>query len=297
MPLDAMKDEPTPYCNVVRCTSCELGSLATIPEAHEVPAFYDLKSYYTHGRSHMVDRPGSFAEKVLVRLAYAFDNPRLFVPEQIAKLLPANGSICDLGCGDAVYLNRFAELGFEVVGVDPDENALKNSDVKVIQGTAEELPEPLIGQRYDLVIMTHSLEHCRNPSHAVRNAFEMTKAGGLCYIEVPNCSSQHFCWFNICSAMFDNPRHIHFFTPSALRALVRRAGFSETRSYHNGYVRNFLPSWRDWEVSIADRLRDAALVKSPPRHSFAKSVLLLLLSCWRRREYKYDSIGLLLARP
>src|SRR5207237_6349721 len=135
--------------------------------------------------------------------------------------------ICDLGCGHADYLRQFKALGFDVVGVEPDPDAREQANaagVKVLDGTAESPPEHM--GLFDLVICTHALEHCRNPKSALENAFAMTKPGGSCYIEVPNCAAEHFRTFTVCSEMFDAPRHIHFFTADNLAALAEGAGFA-----------------------------------------------------------------------
>jgi SAM-dependent methyltransferase len=218
----------------------------------------------------------------------------------MAPLLPAGGRICDLGCGHARYLKEFKALGFEVIGVDPDPDARAHAaevGVVVEVGTAEDVPDDLPDAAFDLVIMTHSLEHCRDPRRAVENAFRLTRPGGLCYVEVPNCASEHFKTFNICSTMHDSPRHIQFFTPSALRSLMRSVGFEPRQTFYQGYIRNFDQSWRAWERTIAQRVSAFEPRLAPRDHSFLASVSLLFRSFWRAPEEKYDSIGLLMARP
>jgi SAM-dependent methyltransferase len=297
MPLDAKKNEPTPYSSVVRCERCGLGSLSPLPEADEIPAFYALDRYYTHGESHISAVPPSLLDKALTKLAWWADHSEPFDPARIAVSLSPGARICDLGCGHAQYLQTFKALGFEVVGVDPDPSAraqAAQAGVMVLEGTAEDVPD--MGRQFDLVLMTHSLEHCRDPERALANAARLTKPGGLCYIEVPNCACEHFETFTICSEMFDAPRHIHFFTPAALEEGCRRAGLSIKKRLFSGYVRDFGTGWRGWEKDIADRVNNLDPSLKAKRHSFAASVGLLLRSFWRSPERKYDCVGLLLTK-
>lgn len=297
MPIDAKKNAPTLYSAVLKCADCDLGVLHPIPEAEAIADLYRLDHYYTHGDSHIKSRPGNIAERVLFRLAWARDKPNLFVPADIAALLPPRGRVCDLGCGHAYHLRRFREMGFEVVGVDPDAEAREQAGlagVTVLPGTAEDVPESLEDGTFDLVIMTHSLEHCRNPTKALANVARLTKPGGLCYVEVPNCASEHFKTFTVCSEMFDAPRHIYFFSPDNLKAMMSSVGFVPEALHYHGYQRNFAPGWRDWEATIADRVRAHDPGARPKRHSFAESMSLFLRSRGLPPEAKYDSFGWLM---
>jgi SAM-dependent methyltransferase len=297
MPFDAKKNQPSRFSDFLRCESCGLGALHPLPDADEVSVMYAFDTYYTHGTGHMKPRGVSFVEKALVRIAHEFDKDRQFRVDEIAKDLPPGGEIVDLGCGGAIYLTRFAELGFSVIGVDPDKDARATAVVKVLDGTAEDIPDALDGCAFDLVIMTHSLEHCRDPRAALANAFRLTKPDGLCYIEVPNAGCEHFRTFTVCSEMFDAPRHLYHFTPTSLRFATEAVGFVEVSTYYHGYIRNFMARWRDWEAEIAARLSNFDKGLNPRRHTLIQSWLLLLRSFWRGPERKFDSIGLLLRRP
>lgn len=300
MPIDAKKNSPTPYRDVIRCKDCGHGVLYPLPSAEEIPEFYILNNYYTHGQTHIRPVSSTFADKILIKLSWLADRQQIFDVSETSRLLPVKGKVCDLGCGHAHYLQAFKRLDHDVLGVDPDPSAqaeaLKNG-ITVALGTAENIPAPISNQQFDLVIMTHSLEHCRDPVRAIHNAFALTKPGGYCYVEVPNCASEHFKTFTICSEMFDAPRHIHFFTPSSLRQLMVAAGYLPMRRYFQGYGRNFHPSWRAWEAKIAENVISAAPDRRPRKHSFGESLLLFLRSFLLPSEKKYDSIGFLMKRP
>lgn len=300
MPIDAKKNEAMPYSSVLACVDCGLGVLDPLPDADAIPAFYALDSYYTHGQSHIRHRPARLADRILTKLAWLTDRARPFEPGEIARRLPAGARICDLGCGHARYLQAFKALGFDVIGVEPDPVAraqAAEAGVRVEPGTSEDVPDSLPDGAFDLVIMTHSLEHCRDPRKALDNVFRLTRSGGYCYIEVPNCTAEHFRTFTICSEMFDVPRHIYFFSPDSLRAMMTGVGFIPMDMFYHGFVRNFDQNWRDWECAIADRVMAHAPGLRPRRHDIGASFALWLRAFWRKPVEKYDSFGLLMQRP
>jgi SAM-dependent methyltransferase len=300
MPIDAKKNEPTPYNAVLKCADCALGVLDPLPEPDAIAPLYELDQYYTHGDSHIAHRPSGLADRVLTKLAWIADGQRPFEPAEIAGLLPPGGRICDLGCGNAAYLQQFKQLGFDVIGVDPDPAAraqAAQAGIRVEPGTGEDVPGSVPTGAFDLVIMTHSLEHCRNPRKALENAVRLMKPGGHCYIEVPNCACEHFQTFTICSEMFDAPRHLYFFAPNNLKAMMTGLGLTPVDMLYHGYVRNFGPSWRGWEATIADRVAAQEPGLHPKHHGFAASAALLLRSFWRQPAAKYDSFGWLMQRP
>jgi SAM-dependent methyltransferase len=125
------------------------------PKAEEIPDLYKVPSYYTHGEDHIRQVKSRFWDKVLTKLAWKADFQTPFEPNQIARLLPAGGGVCDLGCGHAVILRRFKEMGFRVTGVEPDPSSrelAENYGVTVLPGTAEALPPELAGRQFDLVV-------------------------------------------------------------------------------------------------------------------------------------------------
>ncbi|MBO9623907.1 MAG: class I SAM-dependent methyltransferase [Sphingomonas sp.] len=299
MPIDAKKDAVTLFGHVVRCDRCGLGRSANMPRPEEIVGFYDVDAYYTHGETHMRPVTPGVLDKILVRLAWHADRACPFDCVEIARALPAGGTILDLGCGDGEKLAAFRDLGFVVLGVDPDpkSRALAASmGLEVLEGTAEAPPPAIDGRRFDLVIMSHSLEHCTDPVHALRNVRSLMADGGLAYIEVPNAGCLHFETFRQCSEMFDAPRHLWFFTPDALQSIAEQNGLRVVGWRYNGFTRVFTPTWRGWECEIFARLAKRGFAATAKRHSIPQSFRLLARSALARPKRKYDSIGILTSR-
>ena len=300
MPLDPLKGAENPHKDFVVCTECGLGAVSPMPSSEEIPSFYDTARYYTHGQSHLAEVNQTLLDRALLHAAWRLDKGQSLDPERIAKDLPPGASICDLGCGGGDLLGRFKALGFNVLGVEPDAAAraeAAKAGITVLAGTCEELPADLKGQSCDLVIMRHVLEHCRDPILALRKAFFLTRPGGMLFCEVPNCAATHFKSLGVCSAMFDAPRHLYFFTPACLRKAIGLGGFTFSGFQYMGYTRHHHASWRQWEASIYDRTRAYTARPSGRRHTVLRSIQLLLSTAFASDEKKYDSVAVYGRRP
>jgi SAM-dependent methyltransferase len=296
MPIDAKKDEYTPYGNVIRCSGCGLGMAAPMPEAGDVAGFYDLSAYYTHGESHMRPAPDQLLDKILVRLAWQADRAAPFEVETILDLLPQGGTVLDIGCGHGELVGQLVARGVDAIGMDPDERSralAADSGLTVLSGTAEVPAAEVAGRRFDMVVMSHSLEHCLDPAAALATVQSLLAPGGRAYIEVPNAGCLHFETFRHCSEMFDAPRHLWFFTDRSLMHLAEATGLRVERWHYNGFTRLFSRTWRNWECEIFDRLTRRGQSRNAKRHSWLRSLSLLVRSAGAAPARKYDSIGIL----
>ncbi len=303
MPIDAKTFEPMRYGRITRCDHCGIAGAAPMPAPEDVPAFYKLDAYYTQGQSHFADagRAG-FADKVRMRLAWMRDRGQRQTHETILKEARRLGvkketpRVLDIGCGDGERMKALTPLGCAAFGVDPDPVAVERGRAAghdIRQGTAEKAAAAFGDERFDIIIFRHALEHCIDPMAALRSVRSLLAPGGVAHIEIPNCASHHFQTFNIVSEMFDAPRHLWFFEPRALRAMMAEAGFTVSRTYFHGFARHYDNAWRATETRIRDRLLASGLQSSaaPPAHTRAQSLRLLASEAFAADERKYDCVG------
>lgn len=95
-------------------------------------------------------------------------------------------TVLEVGCGAGGILAGFKDAGCEVLGLDFDESylkAAKNNDIPVKRGSLEQL-EP--NSKFDLIILSHVLEHIVEPLPFLRQLFMYLEDDGLLYIEVPS---------------------------------------------------------------------------------------------------------------
>lgn len=135
----------------------------------------------------------------------------------------------DLGCGDGALLARLAGLGWDVWGIEPDPNAAAAAERavglpgRIMRGPAEDASYPT--GFFDLITLTHSLEHLDDPVLVLSRARRWLQPGGLLRVQVPNIAGIEARLFGRLWHGLDVPRHRHHFSPATLALLLHRSGF------------------------------------------------------------------------
>lgn len=97
----------------------------------------------------------------------------------------------DLGCGFAYLISEGKKEGFQVTGVEANQeivNLAKNREpLNVIHSLINEVNFP--EQSFDLVTLYDVLEHLLNPKEVISQASQWVKKNGLLIIEVPDGES------------------------------------------------------------------------------------------------------------
>jgi SAM-dependent methyltransferase len=268
------------------CPKCNYGRLAGDITPEEVASFYP-DAYYTHGTEPKRDSKLGFSDRLRAHLAWRLDFGTPLLPSEITPVHGGRMTFCDLGCGSGEQLRQFKEAGYEVVGVEPDPRArsIAQKVGVVLDGTAENIPPKIAGMRFDLILLSHVLEHCIDPMKALSNVRKILASDGSLVIEVPNNSALGFCAFRALWPWTDIPRHLNFFTERSLRAALQMSGFAVTRVNYVGYARQFHPDWIRTQEDIWARIGTG----SKPNFKWAAWAL-LYRTAFASDAAKYDSV-------
>ncbi len=131
--------------------------------------------------------------------------------------------LLDVGCGCGGYLEYFNSVGFISKGNDPDDKSAnfalsKGLDVDMIP--AEDMNYK---EKYGLVIIVGSLEHCRDPNIVLKKCWEYLEDFGLIIIKGRYYPiSESFRWLN--------SNHHRFFTDKSAQAILIKHGFKIIKS-------------------------------------------------------------------
>ncbi len=114
-----------------------------------------------------------------------------FIYQNLEGVVPKNGKILDVGCGNGIISMHLGMKGYSVLGIDISEKAIqtanshnheKNVKFKVI--SAENLVAQ--GHQYDAVICSEVLEHLNQPSSLLKTLHACLKDQGVMIVTVPN---------------------------------------------------------------------------------------------------------------
>ena len=130
-------------------------------------------------------------------------------------------SILDIGCGYGGVLfylgNNLKTKNLTGIAPDYDENTFsKYNEINFIKSNYE-FP---ISQKYELIILVHSLEHFLSPVKCLMTARENLTDDGILYIEVPN-----FYWEPFIINQIFTPVHISYFSKNDILNLIEYCGF------------------------------------------------------------------------
>ena len=278
----------------------QFGQILPRPSASAIAKYYEVNDYYTHGpdagASDAVHR--GVLQRALMSVAWRLD--RGIAPTSAWwKAVPPEGarSCVDIGCGDGSNLAMLAPYLDVLVGVEPDPKAREAASargIRVMDGVAESLPGELVPGSFDLVVISHVLEHCRDPIAALANARDLMSDRGVLMVETPNsaalgCKARGAGWY-----WLDVPRHLNFFTEDSLRTLCAHVALLPQRAEYSGFVRQFSRAWIEAETRIEARLDGRAKITAADfRRNFYRQVALLLRSGLAPARRKYDSVRLI----
>ena len=128
---------------------------------------------------------------------FAFDNQILlnWYPRRIVEKSSSGAKVLELGIGHGYSCNWFSEYFSSYTVVDASSAVIQhyqaqfpNSRARIVQSYFEEFDTT---EKYDLIIMGFVLEHVANPAVILKRYRSFLKAGGRCFVGVPNAESLH----------------------------------------------------------------------------------------------------------
>jgi SAM-dependent methyltransferase len=156
------------------------------------------------------------------------------------------GRVLDVGCGNGSRLAELRARGWDVQGVEPDSKAAavahERYHVPVVVGTLERDTFPQAS--FDAIVMTHVIEHVRDPLPVLRTCRMLLRPGGKLVVTCPNLDAYGHRRYGASWIALDAPRHEHLFTRASLIALSSAAGFTaiDARTSVRGAFGNFAGS-------------------------------------------------------
>jgi SAM-dependent methyltransferase len=189
---------------ILRCETCNLQFTDPIPTAEFLDSLYAQTRWNNKDIDVSATLPASQIR---------------FIQQNVGSYLPSYGKVLDVGCSAGSLLKLFRHAGWNVVGLEPNEEAASHArdkfQLNVQTGTLSTVT--FQAQEFDLICLSHVLEHLEDPLFNLQVIRQILKKDGFLFVEVPN-EGQGKCYGT-------TGYHLFFLTPQTLSMLLHKAGF------------------------------------------------------------------------
>ncbi len=219
--------EPFEY---LECGTCGSLRIKTVPQDLErhYPSRYYAFSEDSHGALYRLARRArdryAFSGRGILGRALASVRRRPPYLAWLRKLgITYESSILDVGCGGGVLVSSLADAGFTVTGIDAFIDAPKtlSNGRRILRQSLEQTVD-----RYDAVMLHHSLEHMRDPAAAFGHLRRLVNPGGTVLIRTPLVGQRAWRQYGVNWVGLDAPRHLYIPSRDGMLRLAAAHGFA-----------------------------------------------------------------------
>ncbi|MEB2783402.1 class I SAM-dependent methyltransferase [Algoriphagus persicinus] len=171
--------------------------------------YYDFPEYFSHD------------DKAKNLTQFIYQRVRKYTVSQKVKYLnqlkPLKGNYLDYGCGTAELLTKAKKEGWNVTGIEPNENARKLANSKLEEKVYKSINDLPKGS-FDIITLYHVLEHIHSLRKTTKQLLKHLESGGYILIAVPNPESYDAKKYGNSWAGWDVPRHLYHFNHQAIES-------------------------------------------------------------------------------
>jgi SAM-dependent methyltransferase len=215
---ERLRDDPEGRFKVVRNLETGLIQLHPLPTREEDARFYaqdrQVKAVFGHAD--------------LARLDSHFRPDKERQLELIKLHRPPPARLLDVGCGYGLSLTLAQQAGYQATGTDlPGERleAARARGVRVLAGDLVKGNPLPPGETFDVVLLSHVLEHVLEPERFLGRLRAWLDRDGLLVIELPNAADQMLANCEAYRRFFWQRAHLAYYTPQTLGLVIQGAGY------------------------------------------------------------------------
>ncbi len=209
------------YKDVYQCDECSLYFIDS-PTDEEINSLYK-NEYHNNIKNKLFEIAKS-------KMRYARSLSQFNFIKQTIDL--KNKDICEIGAFDGLLLSLFKKNNNNVFGYELNDDARVYAKKKYDIDLKENFLESK--SKYDIIILSHVIEHFREPKEILIKIKSMLKENGFIYIEVPNSPMPNECSYNMLMRYL-NTEHIVNFNMDNLIKFVESVDLKIVRSEYNNY--------------------------------------------------------------
>jgi SAM-dependent methyltransferase len=181
----------------------------------------------------------------------------------LERMLGRKGALLEVGCATGHFIKVGQQRGWQVTGIEvsPDLARYARDSFGLDVRVAGQIEDAGLGaQAFDVVYLSHVLEHLHNPRETLEQLRPLLTSDGLLVVHVPNEFEDllYLLFRPWIKGRFERDGlptdHLYFYTPRTIRQLVEQVGFKIER----------LSTW-DWRNQrnlLRGRRPGASIVKA-----------------------------------
>lgn len=256
------------YFEYQLCGSCGSMQLQDVPD--NLGKYYPNEDYYSFKLDMHIHKKADTIRKIQAEYLLFGKNKILGsllsigykMPEQYEwmKITGAKyeSAILDIGTGNGSLLAKLFQIGFtNLTGIDPFINASQDyGSIKILKKNIYEVTE-----KYDVVMMHHSLEHMFEPQRVLEQAGKITNPGGSLLVRIPIMGNYGWQQYGVFWCGIDAPRHIFIPSEKQMRHLAENAGFTVDKFYYDS---------SDYLIWSSEQYKKGMALHDPKSHMFNK---------------------------
>jgi len=182
---------------------------------------------------------------------------RRHIYNDIEKIHKPPGLMLDIGCSFGQTMAFFNDKGWTTTGIDVCEVSIKWSKAHGLNCSLNSINDYNPARKFDVIIMSHVLEHLADPAVALQGIKKWLKPGGIIHIRVPNILSKLLKYKIFFLGELKPYEHLYYFSADTIRLLLKKTGLKcsvTTRYRHSiGSIINMIirsklvlrPSWNE----------------------------------------------------
>ena len=208
---------------IMECNDCSLRFTSPIPDSNEVVNYYESDKYISHTKrvTSIFDIVYKIVRKFTLRSKWK-------IVKRISQ--KQSGTLLDIGCGAGNFLRIMKQSGWNIKGVEVNEEVRKLAEVNTNSIILNQTEFFNSTHKYDVITLWHSLEHLHELEQYLNTISLSLNANGVIVIAVPNYKSFDAEYFKQNWAAYDVPRHLYHFSFDAMVILMRKYKFKLIQS-------------------------------------------------------------------
>lgn len=203
---------------ISECNQCGFRFTQDPPTESDCGRYYQSEDYISHSDT---------STGLIFKVYHWVRNIMLGKKFKLIQSLKGSKTLLDVGSGTGYFPAFMKERGYQVMGIEVDDQARKYSQQKfgldVMPPAA--MKDESIRQTFGFITLWHVLEHLYQADDYMQYFYNLLEQDGHLVIAIPNFHSYDATHYEQFWAAYDVPRHLWHFHPKAFEVFAHRNHF------------------------------------------------------------------------